>query len=283
MLALSLFLFLLTLLNSQLNVDSINIHSAQGQGYLICPTPKGAKDSLQLLNCYITTPTPTAPPIPTPVPSPVIPTTTQPAGPTVTKYVDPCESQLTEYPAVKQALATQYKINIGGDPDPGWSKQVFATMCKLKSSATFTGMVTSQGPVTINYKEDICDNLKGVADMNSNSINITGNCDVNLNRGVLVHELTHIIQFRNPGVYNSFLNYVWPADIPTYNCQIHYGDGRTPMECFADGSAEYVMYNYLRLQYKGQPAGPATFPEYPSQHATYYNFFRDNVYGGVSF
>lgn len=241
---------------------------------IICPSPTSKKNAMQLLNCYLNTPAPTIP-VPTPTITPVVT-----KAPIPTPTVDPCSSQLADYAVVKQALLTKNKIDLQGDPDLAWANQTLTTMCKLSSSPTFNTLLTAQGNIVIRFHTGSC--VIGNADMNT-GIDLTGSCDPQLNRAVLVHELAHMIAFRNPAIFNSYLSTVWPSQIPTYNCQTHFGSGPTAAECFADGVAENVVYSYLRITSGGLPAGNPTFPEYPTTYASYYNLMNTSVFGSVSF
>jgi len=195
---------------------------------------------------------------------------------------DPCSTPPSDYESIRQSLSTNFQINLTGDADANWASQAHVTICKLNQSSNLSTQLFGSSPINLNFTSDSCTNLRGNADM-ATGITITGTCDNYLNRAILVHELGHMYAFRNPSVYNNFLNTVWPAQIPTYNCQIHYGDGPTAAECFADGFAENVVYSYLRLTLEDQPAGETTFPEYPTTYSNYYNSFNTNAFAGETF
>lgn len=261
LLLINILLFVYTIQNYITNKKADMALQNNAQEMLICPTDTSAKNSLQLHNCYM-------------IPKAV--------NPTISGQDTGCSNQITDYTTLKQLLLSKYKLDIRGDQDITWVNQAYATMCLLSKSNKFMTLLTTQAPVIVKFTATSCDLLSGHADM-STGITISGMCDPQLNRAALVHEFGHTIIFRNPSLFNNFLNSIWPAHIPTYNCQVFNIDAVTSPECFADGASEYVTYTYFRMAFSGIPPGPANFPDFPTTYANYYNFFKDNVFGGITF
>lgn len=272
-LALNLLLFIFAFQKFVITRNNELVSAEEVQETLICPTLPQGGNSIQLLQCYINTPTPTMPVTPTLTP------TITPIPPSPTP--DPCAAPQKDYASAKQVLLSKYKIDLQGDQNLEFANQTVTTVCKLATSTLFMSLLTSQGNIVLTYQELPCANFGGYADMNA-GITIRAVCDPPVNRAVLVHEFTHMIMYRNAAVYNKFLNTVWPTSIPTFNCQTN-APGLAPSECFADGSAEYVTYTYYRIAVNGQPLGPPNLPDYTTTYAGYYNFMKDNLYGGVTY
>ena len=200
------------------------------------------------------------------------------------------------YGAVKQALSTQFKINLAGAADATWATETYNTMCALSKAPTYFSRLTAAGPITVTLNPGGCGS--GHADA-STGVELYGFCDPNYNRFILTHELGHMFSFRNPTVYAAFLSGPYATDghyLPTWDCQVHSFDPNTgaPLasgpydgdqqaECWADMIGEYLMYFNLRETVGGAPAGTADFKQYPTQYADYYNFAKNNLFGGVTY
>lgn len=279
-LGINLITFLFAYQNLLVAKQDSNDRIAHAQETLICPTDTTAQKTLQLLSCYINTPTPTVPVSPTPTVTPA-PTSQPKITPSPTVDTS-CKPQSSDYLTIKQALSDKFKINLTGDQSAVWASEAYTTMCQLNKSSMFMSLLTSQGPVTVNFSGIDCANVSGHADMNA-GITISGMCDPALNRAVLVHEFGHMIAFRNPAIFNNFLSTIWPATIPTFNCMIHNLEGVTAPECFADAVGEYLVYMNYRIAFSGQPPGNTNFAEYPTTYANYYNFIKTNLFGGITY
>ncbi len=111
-----------------------------------------------------------------------------------------------------------------------------------------------------------------------------------INRFMMLHELGHMIAFRNPVLYwkDFFLSWLVLSfsnkNLPTYNCQLDYGPGPWGAECWADMIGEYVVYPSYRNTVSGRPYGPSNFLDFPTfANGFYYNFARDHIYKGLQF
>lgn len=196
------------------------------------------------------------------------------------------------YDAVKQALMTQFKVNLTGQADATWAVETYNTACALSKAPTYYSKLIAQGPITVTLHAGSCGSGHASA---STGVDLYGFCDKNYNRFILTHELGHIFAFRNPTIYQSYLNTVWGKNplLPTWNCEIHsFGPSGNPLpsgpfsgdqaaECWADMIGEYLMWFNLRGTVSGAPAGTPDFKQYPTQYAGYYNFAKNTLFGGV--
>lgn len=93
---------------------------------------------------------------------------------------------------------------------------------------------------------------------------------------VLTHELGHVIQNFNAGVYNEFLNQINPPVgepyIPTYPLEF------SKSEDFAENIAVYITYNKFVF-----PKINRIFTQYPSSYPKHYLFAKDEIFGGVEY
>ncbi len=91
----------------------------------------------------------------------------------------------------------------------------------------------------------------------------------------LVHELGHIIDYRNPGLRQQYLQ-VPGGDSKCYTYP--FPSMCSGAEAFAESIALYVVHKTYYFSYTGQ--GYFDFPgKYPNQ----YEWLKDNVFGGVEF
>jgi hypothetical protein len=270
------------------SVTTITFYSLQQKTYLpqvsyadqlICPTPDAGSKTLQVKSCYVITSTPipgqnaTPPPGQNPTPGP----TGKPAQCNI--------SQPTDYNSAKAALS-RLKINLVGTTNTGWAIETFNSVCLLSKSSQYFSRLTARGTITVNLHAGGCSG--GFASA-SNGLDMYGFCDKRYNRYLLGHELGHMFAFRNPSVYNQYVNTVWPVSIPTWNCTIHWRDGPTPPECFADLVGEYLSWSFLRGQVGPIPGGEQPFKSYPTgyyntrTHINYYGFGKNTIFGGIEY
>ncbi len=91
----------------------------------------------------------------------------------------------------------------------------------------------------------------------------------------LVHELGHIIDYRNPGLRQQYLQ-VPGGDSKCYTYP--FPSMCSGAEAFAESIALYVVHETYYFSYTGH--GYFDFPgKYPNQ----YEWLKDNVFGGVEF
>jgi len=154
-----------------------------------------------------------------------------------------------------------------------------------------------QKPLTFYFNDGDCSgHAYGVGD-----VAVNGNCLTDTNRFILTHELGHEIAFRNPDLINKFysqfpflfLSYprgiMPPFVLPTFNCQMDYGWGPFPGECFADTVGEYPVYHTYRNTYTlfgvHLPiyVEQRSFMTFKTVYFNYYNFAKDNIYGGLAY
>lgn len=123
-------------------------------------------------------------------------------------------------------------------------------------------------------------------------LNGYGSCGVPVAEFMTIHELSHIIAFRNPSLYNKYLNTISISRmraLPTFNCLHDYDRlgwrGPYPGECFADTIGEYVVYKIYRNTYGGSPGyyTGRTLPNFPTTFSDFYNFAGGNVFKGLAF
>lgn len=191
------------------------------------------------------------------------------------------------YAAVQSALLAQFKINLIGDTSLDWATQTYNTMCALAKAPAYFSRLVAAGPITVNLHAGSCNGGHSSA---VSGVDMYGFCDHDYNRFLLAHELGHMFSFRNPTVYQAFAQQVWlsrgyknPPTLPTYNCLYDYGVGPYEAECWADMIGEYLVWFDIRDTVGGRPAGTPTFSQYQSQYPIYYNFARDQLFGGVQY
>lgn len=182
-------------------------------------------------------------------------------------------------------------LSLNGDPN-GKIAQIFNTI-QLVSQPPSQFLQLLKLPttrVTINVGATGCGGHS-----NYNGVDYFGWCNnASVNRFILLHELGHVIAFRNPalfgkfyieGLLNSFFSSIFnPSTLPTFNCRYDYGIGPYPGECWADSVGEYVTYPYYRNTVSGNPQGPYNFANFPSfAGGFYYNFMSTDVYKGADY
>lgn len=228
------------------------------------------------------------------------------AGSQVSACPDPLP-QNASIDSVKSTVLTKYGINLTGSISLPRAEDVYNTMCLLSQSSKYMSLLGSQNN-TIQVDTQSPDACGGQR-MSNNLINIYGWCgDLSYaNRLLLVHEFGHVLDNKNPSLYNSFLNTVYgdptnPHTIPVHNCLWDYDRfgqvGPYPHECFSDMIGEYLVYKNWRVVFAQapDPLGPSdpynpngpldrTFPEYATDphYANYYSFAKTNIFGGVEY
>lgn len=190
-------------------------------------------------------------------------------------------------------MISQFKINLKGDANTPWAIETYNTLCALSKASAYYSKLVAQGPISVTLHGGNCGSGFTSA---SAGITLRGFCNKDYNRYILAHELGHMYGFRNPSVYTSFLNGPYktnPAFLPVWDCQIHSFDnlgnplpsgpfsGDQRQECWAAMIGEYSVWFDLRQTVGGAPAGSADFKQYPTTYSSYYNWAKDNLFGGV--
>ncbi len=174
------------------------------------------------------------------------------------------------------------------------AQQTYNTFCILEKSSKFKQLFVGTLPwaqTTITFNGSNTCSEHAALDGSNHAWITVGWCGDSLNwinRFLITHEAGHIVAFRNPSLYQNYLNQVYYSSnpvytLPTYNCQHDYGPGPWPAECWADGVGEYDSYPNYRNTYSGYPPGTPTFSQYPTQYSKQFNFVRDNLFGGTTF
>ncbi|HYK08409.1 MAG TPA: hypothetical protein VEW42_02835 [Candidatus Eisenbacteria bacterium] len=191
-----------------------------------------------------------------------------------------CEQQLRD-----NGVSVRGDLSLNGDPY-GKAKLVYDTLALITQSPSKFGTLLGipAKPITLYFSGSAC---TGHASANGLVIlSGFGACGTSVARFMLIHELSHEIAFRNPGLYNSFLNQFPRSSLtlPTYNCQFDYGVGPYPAECFADTLGEYPVYKTYRNIVGGRPSYfEHVFSSFITSFNPFYTFAKNNVYGGLEF
>ncbi|SRR5258708_2065950 len=182
---------------------------------------------------------------------------------------------------ISSTIAKQFGIHVtGNDQTQSRMTTLYSTLCLLFKSTKYAQLIKSQtSPIAISLQPGNCFGHASA----STGINLYGSCGSVIDRFIITHELGHMLMFRNPSVYNDWYSHVWPATLPTWDCQLDYGPGPWPAECFADMIGEYLVYPQWREAVGGRPSGSATLSNFPTTYASYYNFARDKIFGGVKY
>jgi len=223
---------------------------------------------------------------------PFIPTSTPALSPTPTSSSGlSCLLPIpNDIPTIQSSLKKNYGINLIGSQlglSDGLKKaqDAFTALCLLAKSPDF---MKNLGSLTNNITVNIADPTKG--DCAGHSDYATGivmsgfKCFGINNIFLLIHELGHQIAFRNPNIYNKYLTQVYNGGsgaLPTWNCQLDYGPGPWPGECFADMIGEYVVWT--KLKYTNIYTTTVPFPEFTTTYSKYYAFARDNIFGKIEY
>lgn len=202
------------------------------------------------------------------------------------------------YDAIKAALLTNFKIDLGGDKNVNWADEEYNTVCTLAKAPAYYSKLTADGPIAVTlHTGDGCGGgHSGNNGKDPYGVSLTGYCTgfdtaKDYNRFLLAHELGHMYNFRNQSVYNLFDSTVWghSSTLPTYNCQHDYDNPSTgehgpyEAECWADMIGEYLVWFDIRATVGGVPTGTKDFKQYERSYGAYWNFARDHLFGGIIF
>lgn len=210
-----------------------------------------------------------------------------PTTPALTKTCNPSTQCLSQLHAMGINLTGDLYLN--GDPY-GKAKPLYELLSLVTQPpskfGTLLGLPKNQITIVLHASGGCAGHASG-----SGRLDYYGWCgNETVNKFMMLHELGHMIAFRNPSLYwlKFFIPYIaMPLPfrfMPTFNCQFDYGLGPWPAECFADMVGEYVFYPTYRVTVSGRPSGPRNFlgfPDFASRF--YYNFARDNIYNGLDF
>lgn len=183
--------------------------------------------------------------------------------------------------SITSTLSKNFGIQLtGSDVSLARADDVFSTVCLLFQSKMYSHWLNSlNNPIPVDLEPGNC---FGHASAISGIV-LYGACGGFIDRFTTTHELGHMVAFRNPNLYNDYLSHVWPQTLPTWDCQLDYGPGPWPGECFADMMGEYLVYPQWRESVGGAPPGPSTLSDYPTTYSSYYNFARDKIFGGITY
>lgn len=150
-------------------------------------------------------------------------------------------------------------------------KMIQAYVRHVGSNPRFTSLVCANGPVTL-YRLG-SSNWYGWTMSNSEIGFYSGTFSSNLATELtLIHELGHIIDFRNAGLRQQFVQLL-PPDL--HGCYTYPSAARCrtagtgDIEVFAEGVMQYVL-NYQNYNLK-------------TKHPQEYQWFKTNIYGGVEY
>lgn len=168
------------------------------------------------------------------------------------------------------------------------AQAVYDSMCLAFESTKFIKNLNSlQHPVNVEFRNT--GRCYAQSGPNPPSILMEEPCDTTLiDKYIIIHELVHIMQFGSSLGRDAHWNAwqtVWSKEsshrIPTGPCVIEEtGDGG---ECEADAVAEYMYYKTYRNSWGGVPAGSYTFSNYKTDYPLWYNFAKDNIFGGLEY
>lgn len=210
---------------------------------------------------------------------------------TTTPPIDPAQ--------LKQKLISDYGINpTGAAYNFQIGQATFNTMCILKQYGKYWGLLGSQSKnITIDFEGPFSGSCFGHADAASGLI-LYGQsiCNTAIDRFILIHELGHMLRFRNDALFVKWLKDVYKTgadakprhgyiSLPTWDCQLDYGIGPFAEECFPDMIASYLTYKQWRENVSGNPTGPGLtdiFTQYPTEYSDYYNWAHDNIFGDLT-
>lgn len=136
---------------------------------------------------------------------------------------------------------------------------------EILDSSGFMNRVCRGGKITFYI---ISGNSYGGWALSSNSIGIydLGLTSQNSANYTVIHELGHLIDYRNPGLRTSF-QAIWGGSCFTYPYDCYAG------EPFAEAVALYSIYSYYNFRRLG-----GTY-NFPTLHPTEYNWVGANIYG----
>lgn len=110
---------------------------------------------------------------------------------------------------------------------------------------------------------------------------------------VIIHETGHILARCRPEIFREFMNQgvvdqdgpiiTYPFSVYNIGCPASIAAYKYS-EGFAETVTDYVVYktySYLPRSCTNYPGGP--FPDYPSRQPHYYNFAKEQIFGGYEF
>lgn len=180
----------------------------------------------------------------------------------------------------------------GGALNDSRAKQIFETLCLLNSSSKFASLLKAKTtPVRVHVNAGGCLSHASA----SGDIDLNGYCGaIWTDRYILSHELGHIVNFRNLDLYAKWQKDVYSnkavrhgfVSLPTWDCQFDYGTGPFEAECWADMISSYLTYKDMRQAFGRGPFGNGLndkFNEYPTEYKEYYDFAKNEIFGGTDF
>jgi hypothetical protein len=140
---------------------------------------------------------------------------------------------------------------------------------RILNNTTFMGLICSDGPVTF-YRLD-GDTYGGWA-LSPSAIGIydLGLTSQGSATYTSIHEIGHLIDYRNPGLRNNFQSVNSPRSCFTYPYDCVQG------EPFAEAIALYEIHDFYMFR---SGSGRALY-DFPSLHPRQYQWIEDNIYGG---
>lgn len=233
-----------------------------------------------------------------------------------------CPNPLTtsDPASIKKIIHDNYGFNVQADASVNNAKVlgiVYDTLCKLNLSQKFASLVGNMNPDG-SIKQTLTFSIHSGECGTGNEYNYP-NIDVNYCstsddafRFVITHELGHVILQNNPSVKDDFINTLFQPSattvssghgrltassnrqLPTDNCQCatpalsssQCGGGtfgsHPANECFADMIGEYLVFQTYEHSQTTRNSS-VTFSQYPTMYASWYDFARDKIFGGLEY
>lgn len=162
-------------------------------------------------------------------------------------------------------------------PEEYKQKVIRAFLNRAGQNATYVNLLCAKGNITLYYLGLSVEKFGGWAP-SALSGNVLGLYDHGLmfqdasTEYTLLHELAHIVDYRNPGLRSSYLGSRTTANCYTYP----YPERCNESEAFAEGMVLYVIY-------KTYTFGDRGLVNFKSDHPVDYNWYRNNIFGGQEF
>lgn len=96
----------------------------------------------------------------------------------------------------------------------------------------------------------------------------------------ITHEFMHLIDYKNPGLRTAFSASKRTSSCFTY--PVYLGVTCNEYEAFAEGGMLYAHYKNYRTRYAGSDGFPNGY-DFKSLHPVEYEWFKNNVYGGIEY
>jgi hypothetical protein len=140
---------------------------------------------------------------------------------------------------------------------------------RVLNNTTFMGLMCSDGPITF-YR--ISGSEYGGWALSANEIGIydLGVTSQNSATYTTIHELGHLMDYRNPGLRNNF-QAIWSGSCFTYPYTCYAG------EPFAEAVALYEVYGFYNFR---NDSGGRSVYDFPGKHPREYSWVETNIYGG---